>query len=190
MLSKIENPKNLLAAAWRNFGFSSMGVCCGFANSHGGATVETRGMVNEFEDFLSGAAPVLINRQLCSSSKILTCVKAKSSKFLWEHLRKPISLILNLLYDAGYIVLRMPLCGFQKIKNFISVDSLFLAGVHINDAVCLRVFRNRGVVGNEKEVIFQEVVTVSTRDIFHIHDALGGQISEALVVPAVHIPFR
>ena len=38
MLSKIKNPKNLLAATWRNFGFSSMGACCGFAISHGGAT--------------------------------------------------------------------------------------------------------------------------------------------------------
>ena len=43
MPSKIENPKNLLAAAWRNFGFSSMGVCCGFANSHGEVTVKMRG---------------------------------------------------------------------------------------------------------------------------------------------------
>lgn len=117
-------------------------------------------------------------------------VKAESSKILWEHLRKPISLILNLLYDAGYIVLRMPLCGFQKIKNFIPIDPLIIAGVHINDAVCLRVFRNHAVVGNEKEVIFQEVVAVFTRDIFHIHDTLGGHISETLIVPAVHIPFR
>lgn len=51
---KNKNPKKLLVAAWRNFGFSSMGVCCEFANSHGEATAKTRGMVDEFEDFLSG----------------------------------------------------------------------------------------------------------------------------------------
>lgn len=43
MLSKTKNPKNLLAAAWRNFGFSSMGTCCGFAISHGEATGGKRG---------------------------------------------------------------------------------------------------------------------------------------------------
>ena len=46
-----------------------------------------------------------------------------------------------------------------------------------------------GVIRDEKEVILQEVVAVFTRDIFHIHDAIGGQISETLIVPAVHIPF-
>ena len=39
---KNRKSKNLLAAAWRNSGFSSMGGCCGFENSHGGATMETR----------------------------------------------------------------------------------------------------------------------------------------------------
>jgi len=51
MPSKIENPKHLLAAAWRNFGFSSMETCRGFANSQGGTAAETWGMVSKIETF-------------------------------------------------------------------------------------------------------------------------------------------
>ena len=98
-------------------------------------------------------------------------------------------LLPDLLYYGRYIITRKLLSAFQYSQDFIAPHSLIDAAISVKKPIVVFLL-NLSSIGNEKAIIFEEMIDPKVRDLQQIGDTLCGKKTPHLIISSEDIPLR